>query len=317
MALEKISRYEIEKEIGRGAMGVVYLAYDPVIKRKIALKTIDLPNSLNEEKKRAITKSMLTEVRSAGRLNHPNIVTIYDYGEDVIPFVVMEYVEGESLEIIRKKKLRFNINEIHPIIDGVARAIDYAHSKDIIHRDIKPDNIILTKDMCPKVTDFGIAMMLDTSPTDDSAIIGSPSYMSPEQILGGTVDGTTDVFALGIVIYYLITGEKPFSGNTVHAVTYKILNEEPKPPSFYNPSLTMHVDGVLLKILSKNPKERYQKAQDAVDALVRAVTKKEDITSASPNEIGLHKRDFSSEISMVDAIIKDATTSMRKHLRHK
>jgi len=317
MSLKKISRYEVEKEIGRGAMGVVYLAHDPVINRFVALKTIDIANSLDNIKRNELTKRMLTEVRSAGRLNHPNIVTIYDYGEDILPFVVMEYVEGESLELLRKKRGKISIEEIYPVLKGIASGIDYAHSMGIIHRDIKPDNILITKDFIPKITDFGIARLLDTSSTHDSAIIGSPSYMSPEQILGGPMDSTTDIFSFGVLIYYIIAGEKPFSGNTPHAVTYKILNEEPKPPSFYNPVLTHHIDGVVLKTLSKKPEERYKRAMDVVDSLLRAHYKKAEDTDDRSNVLKTTKRNILSEISYVDTIIEEATTNLRKHLLNK
>ncbi len=317
MTLKKISRYEIEKEIGRGAMGVVYLAHDPIINRKVALKTMDIANSLDNTKREELTKRMLKEVRSAGRLNHQNIVTIYDYGEDVLPFVVMEYVEGESLESLRKKKGKFSMNELYPIIKGVASGIDYAHSMGIVHRDIKPDNILLTKDYVPKITDFGIARILDTSSTQDSGIIGSPSYMSPEQILGGPIDSTTDIFSLGVMIYYLIAGEKPFYGNTPHAVTYRILNEDPNPPSSYNPALTLHVDGVLLRTLSKKPYERYKKASDVVESLIRANSKQTEKPEDTIKYATSTKRNILSEISHVDTIIEEATTNLRRHVFNK
>jgi serine/threonine-protein kinase len=312
MTLNKISRYEIEKEIGRGAMGVVYLAHDPVINRKIALKTIEIANSLDTTKREELTRRMLTEVRAAGILNHQNIVTIYDYGEDILPFVVMEYVEGESLESLRKKKGMLSMDEIYPIIKGVANGIDYAHSMGIVHRDIKPDNILITKDYIPKITDFGIARILDASSTQDSGIIGSPSYMSPEQILGGTLDSTTDIFSFGVMIYYLIAGEKPFHGDTPHAVTYRILNEAPNPPSSYNPALTLHVDGVLLKTLSKKPEERYKKAGDVVESLIRAHTRPKERTGNTIKDMPPAKRNILSEISNVDTIIDEATTNRRR-----
>ncbi len=326
MTVRKISRYEIEKEIGRGAMGVVYLAHDPVINRDVALKTIDIANSLDAVRREELTKRMLVEVRSAGRLNHQNIVTIYDYGEETLPFVVMELVEGESLESLRKKKQKFDLRELHPIMSGVALGIDYAHTMGIVHRDIKPDNILITKEHVAKITDFGIARVLDASSTQDSAIIGSPSFMSPEQILGGHIDGTTDIFSFGIILYYMLAGEKPFAASTPHAVTYKILNEEPKPPSFYNPSLTLHIDGVLLKTLSKDPNERYKKAADVVGSLVQADArgKERDVRFAQrgagadgsgPSETDLTpaKRNVLSEISNVDTIMEEATSNFRKH----
>ncbi|MCL4467578.1 MAG: serine/threonine protein kinase [Deltaproteobacteria bacterium] len=317
MTLKKISRYEIEKEIGRGAMGVVYLAHDPVINRNIALKTIDIANSLDAAKREELTKRMLTEVQSAGKLNHQNIVTIYDYVEGTPPFVVMEYVEGESLESLRKKKGKFSMDELYPIVQGVASGIDYAHSMGIVHRDIKPDNILITREYIPKIADFGIARILDTSSTQDSGIIGSPSYMSPEQILGGTITSATDIFSLGVMIYYLIAGEKPFYGATPHAVTYRILNEEPKPPSFYNPALTHHVDGVLLKTLSKTPEERYTRAGEVVESLIRAHTRPRERSENSVKDISSGKRNILSEISHVDTIIDEATTDLRRHVFNK
>ncbi len=313
MTVKKISRYEIEKEVGRGAMGIVYLAHDPIINRNVALKTIDIANSLDTAKREELTKRMLVEVRAAGKLNHQNIVTIYDYGQDLVPFVVMEFVEGESLESLRKKKNKFSLEELYPVIHGVAKGMDYAHSMGIVHRDIKPDNILITKEYIPKITDFGIARVLDTSSTQDSAIIGSPSFMSPEQILGGSVDGTTDIFSFGIIIYYLLTGEKPFAAGNPHAVTYKIMNEEPKPPSFYNPSLTLHVDGVLMKTLSKDPKDRYKQAGDVVESLVRAHSRRKDRTEPSLHDLTSGKRNILAEISNVDTIMEEATTNLRKH----
>lgn len=313
MILKKFARYEIEKEIGRGAMGIVYLAHDPVINREVALKTIDIANSLDAVKREELTKRMLTEVRSAGRLSHQNIVTIYDYGQDLLPFVVMEFVNGESLESLRQKRGKFSVNELCPFMGEIANGIDYAHSMGIVHRDIKPDNILITKENIPKITDFGIARILDTSSTQDSAIIGSPSYMSPEQILGGPINGATDIFAFGVIIYYLLTGEKPFSASTPHAVTYKILNEEPKPPSFYNPSITLHVDGVLLKTLSKNPNERYKKAGDVIEFLVRAGSKRKERVKPSARDMLTEKRNIMSEISPVDTIVEEATVTLRRH----
>ncbi|MGC8579822.1 MAG: serine/threonine protein kinase [bacterium] len=318
MTLQKIGRYEIKREIGRGAMGVVYLAHDPIINRQVAVKTIDIANSLDNVKREELTRRMLTEVRSAGKLNHQNIVTIYDYGEDILPFVVMEYVEGESLESLRKKKGKIGIKEIYPILKGVADGIDYAHSMGIIHRDIKPDNILITKDAIPKITDFGIARILDTSSTQDSAILGSPSFMSPEQILGGPMNSATDIFSFGVLIYYILAGEKPFYGNTPHAVTYRILNEEPKPPSFYNPSLTAHIDGVLLKTLSKKPEDRYKKAIDVVESLLKAEYKQRDRLEDRMNNLESGKRNILSEISyVVDPIMEEATTNLRKHVLSK
>lgn len=317
MTLTKIGRYEIKREIGRGAMGIVYLAYDPIINRQVAVKTIDIANSLDSTKREELTKRMLTEVRSAGKLSHQNIVTIYDYGEDILPFVVMEYVEGESLESLRKKKGKIGIKEIYPILKGVAGGIDYAHSMGIIHRDIKPDNILITKDFIPKITDFGIARIVDTSSTHDSGILGSPSYMSPEQILGGPMSSATDIFSFGILIYYILAGEKPFYGNTPHAVTYRILNEDPKPPSFYNPSLTAHIDGVILKTLSKKPEERYKKAIDVVESLLKAESKQVERLEEQDTNVTLGKRNILSEISYVDTIIEEATTNLRRHVLNK
>lgn len=313
MTVRKISRFEIVKEIGRGAMGVVYLANDPVINRKVALKTIDFANSLDSAKREELGRRMLSEVRLAGKLSHQNIVTMYDYGEDLLPFVVMEYVEGESLEALRKRTGRFSLSDLYPIISGVAQGIDYAHAMGILHRDIKPDNILITKDSIPKITDFGIARILDTSSTQDSGILGSPSYMSPEQILGGPLDASTDIFSFGVVIYYLIAGEKPFAANTPHAVTYRILNEEPKFPSAYNPALTPHVDGVLLRTLSKNPKERYKKASDVVDALVRAGSAQKERPVWKEKDFDPGKRNFLSELSHVDTIAEQATSGFRRH----
>jgi eukaryotic-like serine/threonine-protein kinase len=263
-------RYKILAEIGRGAMGVVYKAHDPTIDRTVALKTIILSERHSAEEKE-FRERFLVEARAAGRLSHPAIVTIYDVGqsaENQDPFIVMEYVEGESLE----KQLSDLGGEFPPecalvLVRELACALDYAHSQGIVHRDIKPANIIVGKDGRAKITDFGVAKLNTAYQTVAGQSLGTPAYMSPEQLNGDAVDGRSDLFSLGVILYTLLTGHRPFQGNSAMTVSFRVVHREPLPVSAFDSGFPPDVDYVIGRAIAKDPANRYQTGQEMADDL--------------------------------------------------
>ncbi len=251
MSLAKAGRYQIQGELGRGAMGVVYRGYDPTIGRTVAIKTILLEAGDPE-----MLKRFRREAHAAGILSHPNIVTIYDAGEDNgVFYIAMELVEGETLQKVLARG-SLPLEQACPIVEQVGAALDHAHGRQIIHRDIKPANIILSGGVA-KVMDFGVAKMASAAITSTGQVLGTPSYMSPELVKGAAVDGRSDIFSLGVVLYEMLTGAKPFVGDTITTVIYKIIGEQPEPPSAVNPALDPGLNAVVLKALAKDPNERY------------------------------------------------------------
>jgi predicted Ser/Thr protein kinase len=251
-ASRRIGRYEITAELGRGAMGIVYKGFDPTIGRTVAIKTV-LLSDRNEE----LIARFRREAQAAGVLNHPNIVTIYDAGEDCgVCYIAMEYVEGDALDkIIRGGPLALDM--ITHIMEEVGSALDLAHDKQIIHRDIKPANIMITGGHA-KIMDFGVAKLASSDATATGTVIGTPSYMSPEVLKGQTIDGRADIFSLGVVLYEMLTGKRPFVGDSIPSVIYKIVGDQPAPPTAVNPKLHSGLDVLLAKALAKDPQERYQ-----------------------------------------------------------
>ena len=268
---EKIGRYEVRGVIGRGGMGVVYLAWDPVIDREVALKCLDLKD-FTEAQAKEIRERFRREAIAAGRLNHPFIITIFDVGEhEGEAFIAMEYVKGHSLDSVLTKEALLPLDRVAEIIDGIAQALDHAHDEKIVHRDIKPGNILLPESGGVRVTDFGIARIDNLRMTREGAMLGSPSYMSPEQVLGKEVDRRSDVFSLGVILYIMLTGEKPFPGDSLATVSYRIVQEPPTPPSQLAPSLDTRIDEIISNALSKDPSKRYQRAGDMAAALKTVV----------------------------------------------
>src|SRR5579863_4240894 len=268
-AILKAGRYEIVGELGRGAMGVVYKATDPVIGRPVAVKTIKL-----SEQGTGLTRSELiarfqTEARAAGLLTHHNIVVIYDAGEeDGLFYITMELVEGKSLQILIDDGHVFPLPRVLRIMEQACNALQFAHENNIVHRDIKPANIMLTGDDTVKVTDFGTAKILQFGTVQQTArVMGTPSYMSPEQVKGRAVDGRTDIFSLGVMFYEMITGEKPFPGESITTVIYKIVNEEPVPPRTIDPTIHPGISAAVLRALAKEPEDRYQSCRELLEDL--------------------------------------------------
>ena len=261
MVMQKLGRYEITAELGQGAMGTVYKAVDPLIERTVAVKTISL--DLSKEELASFEERFYREAKSAGRLAHPNIVTIYDVGEtDNTAYIAMEFLEGQSLREILDSGEVLPVERIAEIAAQVADGLAYAQEHGIVHRDIKPANIIITRSGVVKITDFGIAHMPSTSKTHVGMVLGSPKYMSPEQVVGKAVDGRSDIFSLGVVLYEMLTGAAPFNGDNISTLMYRILNETPTWPSTLNLRIPAGFDRILARALAKSPENRYQHAHE-------------------------------------------------------
>jgi serine/threonine protein kinase len=268
-AVMKAGRYEIVGELGRGAMGVVYKATDPVIGRAVAVKTIRLSEEGTGLSRPELLSRFQTEARAAGLLTHPNIVVVFDAGEeDGLYYITMELVEGKSLQALIDAGHAFPLPRVLRIMEQACSALHFAHERNVVHRDIKPANLMLTPDDTVKVTDFGTAKILQFGTVQQTAhVMGTPSYMSPEQVKGRAVDGRSDIFSLGVLLYEMITGEKPFPGQSITTVIYKIVNEEPVPPNQLNPSIHPGISAVVMKALSKEPETRYQTCREMLESL--------------------------------------------------
>jgi len=256
--MERIGRYEILDELGRGAMGVVYKARDTKIGREVAIKTIRLSDKVDPSEVNALRERLFREAQSAGRLSHPGIVTIYDIEEeDDLAYISMELVDGRTLENMISGGEADELPFVGRVMRLSAAALDYAHSRDIVHRDIKPANLMITRDSRVKITDFGIARISSSQLTQTGTVMGTPSYMSPEQVKGDPLDGRSDQFSLAVIAYEMLTGQKPFAGENLTSVMFKIVSETPVEPKALNPKIPPLVQDSLLKALSKNPAERY------------------------------------------------------------
>jgi len=291
--MNKLGKYDIRRTLGKGAMGIVYEGFDPVIERTVAIKTI-LPSQLNGTEYVSVMARFKREAQAAGRLNHPGIVAIYEYGEDFaqditdeeatviagpsaapgaqrVAFIAMEFVKGRELRDFFEKGERFPLHEVVRIMSEMLDALDHAHSQGVVHRDMKPANLILLENGRVKVADFGIARLEASELTQTGAVLGTPSYMSPEQFMGQPVDGRSDLFSCGVILYQLLTGEKPFTGESTTTIMYKVLREEPVPPTELNLSLPPALDAVMKKALAKQPAQRFQTGSDFAQALRAAI----------------------------------------------
>jgi len=269
-AVRTIGRYRAFDELGRGAMGVVYRGFDPIIGRTVALKTLLLDGA--DAEAREFRDRLYREAAAAGALSHPNIVTIFDIVEDGgTTAVAMEFIEGRSLASIIAERAPLPFDVAVDLFDQIASALDYAGSHGIVHRDIKPANILITPAAKVKITDFGVAKLALSTMTQAGTVVGSPSYMTPEQVRGLPLDGRSDLFSAAVVFYEMITRERPFAGNNVATTMYRIAHEPPTPPGQFNPSIGTALVAVLDRALAKNAADRYQTGDQLAAELRRAV----------------------------------------------
>jgi len=258
-----VGRYEILMELGQGAMGTVYKGRDPKINRPLAIKTIRFSDEFDDNELKEIKERFFREAELAGKLLNPGIVAIYDVGEDHgLTYMAMEFLDGESLEKYCKKGSLLPIRRVLDIVAETADALEYAHNNGVIHRDIKPANIMLLKHGKIKVTDFGIAKSMSSSKTRSGIILGTPNYMSPEQIIGRQIDGRSDIFSLGVVFFQLITGELPFRGENLNNLFYQITQVKHPSPSKINPRVVKPCEQIINKALAKDPDRRFRRAKD-------------------------------------------------------
>ena len=271
--MENIGRYRILGEVGRGAMGIVYKAQDPAIGRTIAIKSIRLLDLTDEKERERLRERLFREAQSAGILSHPGIVTIYDIAEENgMAYIFMEFVNGPPLEKMLRVEQTPDKETLLSIFRQTAAALDYAHKKGIVHRDIKPANIMIHEDGTAKITDFGVAKIVSQQMTLAGTMMGTPSYMPPEQVQGASVNGRADQFSLAVIAYEVLTGEKPFVAEYLPTLLYKIVREEPLAPQRLNPTLNSQVETVLRKGLAKNADDRYETCVDFINALSTALT---------------------------------------------
>jgi serine/threonine-protein kinase len=268
LAKPTLGRYEVLRELGKGAMGTVYLGKDPKINREVAIKTLRFEDEFDAADMKAMKERFFREAESAGRLVHPNIVTIYDAGDDGdISYIAMELLNGSDLKDFTSKGKLLPVNDVLDIIAKTADALDYAHAQGVVHRDIKPANIMRLKDGSVKVTDFGIARITSQSKTATGTVMGTPSYMSPEQLAGAKVDGRADLFSLGVTLYEMLTGDKPFTGESVATLMYRITNAPHAPILNLRADLPDGTDEIINTALQKDPGERYQRGNQMAAAL--------------------------------------------------
>ncbi len=267
-----IGRYRIIGELGRGAMGVVYQATDPSIGRSVAIKTIRIRDINDTRHRDKLRERLFREARSAGVLSHPNIVTIYDMDEvEGLAYIAMAYVNGPTLEKILSSDAPLSGANMLRILRQTASGLDYAHGRGIVHRDVKPANIMTDEDGAVKITDFGIAKITAAgNMTETRTVVGTPNYMSPEQVQGMTVDGRSDQFSLAVIAYEILTGERPFEGEQLSTVVYRIVADQPAAAHLINPTLTPQIDSVLRRALAKNPEARFSSCSSFVGALEMA-----------------------------------------------
>jgi predicted Ser/Thr protein kinase len=276
-----LGNYQIGEELGRGGMAVVYRAYQPSLNRYVAIKV--LPPQLAFD--RQFVERFLREARSAAGLRHPNIVVVHDVGEqNGLYYIVMEYLEGRTLKEVIEQEGSLPPDRVARILEQVAAALDYAHARGFIHRDVKPANIFVGEGDRVTLTDFGIAKAAAEAEqlTRTGTLVGTPEYMSPEQAEGGIVDPRTDLYALGVVLYQMLTGQVPFKGNTPHSTLYAVVNQPPPPPRQLNPALPPAVEAVVLKAVAKRPDERFQRGAEMASALQAAVAGRAQPAAAPP-----------------------------------
>jgi serine/threonine protein kinase len=264
---QRFGRYQILSELGRGAMGVVYQARDPKINRVVAVKTISMAGQPAHEE-REYRERFFREAEAAGRLSHPGIVTIFDVGEEPethAPYIVMELVGGQSLEqLLAQGDHKLPLETALQLILELAKALDFAHGQGVVHRDLKPANILITEDGHAKIADFGVAKLNLSNQSLAGRVLGTPAFMSPEQLNGDPVDGRSDLFSLGVILYTMLTGYRPFQGNSALTVCFKVVNRDPVPATVLDTDLPPGLDCIIERAMAKDPAERYQRGMEMV-----------------------------------------------------
>jgi serine/threonine-protein kinase len=270
---DTIGKYDLRQILGKGAMGTVFEGYDPIIGRRLAIKTVQIPDPEDPDVQAGLAR-FKREAQVAGRLSHPNIVGVFDYGETPdCAYIVMEFVDGATLKQLLDRNERFELKEIVRLMRALLAGLQYAHERGVVHRDIKPANVMLTTAGEIKIADFGIARVESSSLTQVGTMMGTPSYMSPEQFMGQTVDARSDIYSAGVLLYQLLTGEKPFDGGLT-AVMHKVLNSEPPPPSVLSVTISEQFDSLVQKAMAKHPASRFASAAEFAAALQDAYEQK-------------------------------------------
>jgi serine/threonine-protein kinase len=279
----KIGKYDVEERVGEGAMGVVYRAVDPVLKRRVAIKVMSDAFAQNDD----LRERFLREAQAAGSLQHPNVITIYDFGDvDGHPYIAMEFVEGQDVAELIAHQVPLSVVDKLDLAIGVLQGLAYAHKRGIVHRDIKPANIRVDDEGKARIMDFGVAHLASSNMTKSGVMLGTPSYMAPEQIVGGKVGPQTDVFSVGAVLYELLTGARPFEGGTLQAVMYRVLSENPASLSTAAPGLPAKLNDVVMRALAKDAANRYSSALDMANDLI-AIRAAIDASADSPGTLSL------------------------------
>ena len=284
MSLKKLGRYELLRVLGKGAMGVVYEGRDPNLDRRVAIKTVKVEN-LSEEAAAEYEHRFRTEARSAARLQHPNIVSVYDSDRDGdIAFLVMEYIQGDDLKHHLDKGVRYSLEQSLKMIRDLLSALDYAHKQGIVHRDVKPANLLIEPGGRVKLTDFGVARIQDSGEATrtQGSMVGTLKYMSPEQVQGQKIDSRADLFSVGVVLYQLLTDKRPFDGDNDFSIIHQIIGHTPAPPSSFNARLPSAIDAVVARALAKDRDQRFATARDFATALQSAIRRAEDATVVPP-----------------------------------
>jgi serine/threonine protein kinase len=306
MQEQMLGRFEVLAEIGRGAMGIVYRAKDPMLERIVAIKTINM--GMDRDGAEMYEKRFYQEARAAGGLNHPNIVTVYDIGKtDTECYMAMEYIEGAELRTLLLPGKPLPVPRALSIAAQVAEGLAYAHERGVVHRDIKPANIMVPESGAVKITDFGIARMRSSNvQTQTGMMMGSPKYMSPEQVIGKRADHRTDVFSLGVILYEMLTGATPFAGESVNAVMYQIVNFVPPAPSAINPSAPAALDAVVASMLAKSLDERFQSAAEVARGLRECERQAQGAATAATSTLPLGSLAAGATPTVVDSEVKSA-----------
>ena len=305
IAPTKIGKYDVEERVGEGAMGVVYRALDPILKRRVAIKVMGEAFAQNDD----LRERFLREAQAAGSLQHPNVITIYDFGDvNGHLYIAMEFVEGQDVAELLAHQVPLSLLGKLDIAIGVLQGLAFAHKRGIVHRDIKPANIRVDADGNARIMDFGVAHFASSNMTRTGVMIGTPSYMAPEQITSGSVGPQSDIFSLGAVLYELLTGTSPFAGGSLQAVMYRVLSETPAAPSTLMPGLPPKLNEIVLRALAKEPSQRYTSALDMANDLL-AVRASLDERSSSPGTLSLR--------ATIESALDERRTSTFRRVRRR